>query len=68
MQAEAEATGARRREVAARLVQVELQIWKTAQAWLAKAGVEQHESRLEAGASGASSRGGGGAARTKRKR
>ena len=40
MQLEAKAAGAQRRELARRLVQGQLQIWKTAQAWLAEAGVE----------------------------
>ena len=40
MQLEAKAAGAQRRELARRLVQGQLQIWKTAQAWLAQAGVE----------------------------
>ena len=62
MQAEAEATGAQRREMAARLVQGELRIWKAAQAWLTKAGGKQHAPRRGAGAAGASSQ------REKRKR
>ena len=37
MQQEAKAAGAQRRELARRLVQGQLQIWKTAQAWLAQA-------------------------------
>jgi len=37
MQLEAKAAGAQRRELARRLVQGQLQIWKTAQAWLAQA-------------------------------
>ena len=37
MQQEARAAGAQRRELARRLVQGQLQIWKTAQAWLAQA-------------------------------
>ena len=41
MQVEAKASGAGRREVAARLVQGELRIWKAAQAWVTKAGVAQ---------------------------
>ena len=40
MQQEAKAAGAQRRELARRLVQGQLQIWKRAQAWLAEAGVE----------------------------
>ena len=40
MQLEAKAAGAQRRELARRLVQGQLQIWKRAQAWLAEAGVE----------------------------
>ncbi len=40
MQLEAKAAGAQRRELTRRLVQGQLQIWKTAQAWLAEAGVE----------------------------
>ena len=41
MQVEAKATGAQRREVATRLVQGELRIWKAAQAWVTQAGVAQ---------------------------
>ena len=41
MQVEAKATGAQRREMATRLVQGELRIWKAAQAWVSQAGVAQ---------------------------
>ena len=52
MQQEARAAGAQRRELARRLVQGQLQIWKTAQAWLAQAEAGVAQARPQADGKG----------------
>ena len=52
MRQEAKAAGAQRRELARRLVQGQLQIWKTAQAWLAQAEAGVAQARPQADGKG----------------